>query len=125
MKVTVESWSKKYNKLAPKIKKTALKLGRFLDIKDAKVEVTLVDDSFMRKNVLSFPAPKQFPGLHKGGIFLGEIYLNPGYIKAEGEKAEYMLIHGLLHLLGYDHKKKSDIISMENRERQLMKLLGS
>ena len=123
MKVVVESWCKKHDRLIPKIKKTALKLGRFLGIKDVKVEIILADDSFMKKNVLSFPAPKLFPGPHNGGKFLGEIYLNPSFIRKEGEKEEYMLIHGLLHLLGYDHKKKSDIISMENMERKLLQKL--
>lgn len=81
----------------------------------------LVDNKFMNANVKSFPAPKGFPDTTS----LGEIYLNPGYIEKEGEKLEYMLIHGVLHLLGYDHKKKNDIIRMEKKERHLMKLLGS
>ncbi len=125
MRLVIESWNKKYDRLVPQIRRTALKLGRFLGVKEARVDVILVGDSFMEKNVLSFPAPKKFPGLHRAGVFLGEIYLNPGYIKGEGEKLDYMLAHGLLHILGYDHKKKNDIIRMEKKERQLMKLLGS
>ena len=120
MRITVESWSPELNRLVPHIKKTASRVGRFLRIKSAKIEVMLVDDSFMKKNVLSFPAPKRFPGLHKGGKFLGEIYLNPDFIRKEGEKTEYMLIHGLLHLLGYDHKRKGDILKMEKLESELI-----
>lgn len=124
MRVSVESWSVKYSRLRPSVKKTALKLGRFLRIGNAKLDVILVDDSFMSKNVLSFPAPTRFPGLDNGGKFLGEVYLNPGYIKKEGERLEYMLTHGLLHILGYDHHKKSDIIRMEKMEQKLLQKLG-
>ncbi len=123
MKVVVESWDKRSDKLMSKIKRTATRLGRFLNVGDARLDVILVDNSFMNKNVLSFPAPKNFPG-GKGGRFLGEVYLNPGYIKKEGEKLEYMLIHGLLHILGYDHHRKSDIIRMEKMERKLLHQLG-
>lgn len=126
MKVVVESWSRANRRLVPKVRRTALKLGRFLGIKDKRVEIMLVDKSFMNKNVWSFPAPKRFPGPKKGGSSLGEVYLNPAYIKKEGEALEYMLIHGLLHLLGYDHKRENDIMRMENLERKLLqKLEGS
>jgi rRNA maturation RNase YbeY len=32
-------------------------------------------------------------------------------------------VHGMLHLVGYDHIKKSDRISMEKKERELLKKL--
>lgn len=119
--MVVESWSRRFNSLKPAIRKTALKLGRFLRIKRASVEILLVGDGFMKKNVLSFPAPRRFPRPDTKNRALGEIYLNPAYIRKNGEDLTYMLTHGLLHLLGYDHKKKNDIIRMENKERKLMK----
>ena len=125
MRITVESWDSKSKRLVPRIRRTALKLGRFLRLKDVRIGVILVGNDFMKKNVMSFPAPKGFPGPDAKGKYLGEIYLNPDYIAKEGEEWAYMLIHGLLHLLGYDHKKKGDIIRMENKERQLLKLLSN
>ena len=121
MKVVVEVWSNKDRRLVSNVRKTALKIGRFLRIGNRRLDIILVDDRFMKPNVKSCPAPKGFPG----GMPLGEVYLNPGYIKKEGEKLEYMLIHGLLHLLGYDHKRRNDIIIMEKKELECLQNLSS
>lgn len=136
MKVLVETRDRRYKHLVPKIKEIALQLGRFLRLKNAYIEIYLVGDNFMRKNVLSFPAPKGFPRPDIGQKYkyLGEIYLNPDYIKKEHltindsrftihDKLAYMLIHGLLHLRGYDHKRKSDTIIMQKKEKRVLKLL--
>lgn len=125
MKLVVEAWEREFQKLKPLMRKTALKLARFLNKKDIQMEIHLVGTKFMDKNVLSFPAPEGFPrpDVKKGTKALGEIYLNPGYIEKHDENLVYMLIHGFLHLLGYDHKKKSDRIIMEKREQELLKKL--
>ena len=36
-----------------------------------------------------------------------------------------LAIHGLLHLLGYDHEIDNDAINMETEERRLLKILGN
>ena len=72
-------------------------------------------------NVLAFEEPKNFPSRKKGIKTLGEIYLAPTYIKEHGEDIEYMLLHGILHLIGFNHENKSDRISMEKIEGALMK----
>lgn len=125
MKLVVEAWERKFQKLKPLMKKTALKLARFLNKKDIQMGIYLVGARFMNKNVLSFPAPKGFPrpDVKKGSKALGEIYLNPEYIEKNGENLVFMLIHGFLHLLGYDHKRKNDRIIMEKKEQQLLKKL--
>ncbi len=120
MKILVKSQNKKFNYLVPQIRKKALRLGRFLDIKNGYAEIYLVGKSFMDKNVLSFPAPKNFPRPDIKEKPLGEIYLNPDYIEKNRENLNYMLIHGFLHLLGYDHKKKDDIIRMEKKEKECL-----
>ena len=103
------------------------KLNRIFRLKAGQVEVYLVDDSFMSQNVLAFPAPKNFPRPDLPGKIkpLGEIYLNPKQIRREGGQLTSMLIHGFLHLLGYDHKKKSDRIEMEKKEKQLWRQIKS
>ena len=70
-------------------------------------------------NILAFPAPKDFPRPDIKGQFLGELYLNPEYIKSHHEDIDRMVIHGFLHLLGYDHDSKSDRIIMKSREQEL------
>jgi len=69
-------------------------------------------------NVLSFQKPKDFPGQE-----LGEVYLDPLYIQKHKEDLTLMLVHGVLHVLGYDHKKKYDRISMQKKESELLSKL--
>lgn len=98
-------------------------------------------------DVLSFKEPKNFPHPEfqkrkgKGGEVkvIGEIYLNMTRINAdinadkrglsisENQRAYQresaclrLLAHGLLHLLGYSHKKKSDRMKMERKEKNLL-----
>ena len=68
-------------------------------------------------NVLAFSPPKKFLGVFPA--WLGEIFLNPKYIKNHGEDIYYISLHGLLHLLGFDHKRSSDRIEMEKLEKEL------
>ncbi len=93
----------------------------FLKIADFFVEVNLVGDEVMKKNVLSYKAPKNFSF---GGIkekFLGEIYLNPKYIEEHEENFDLMVIHGFLHLMGYVHEEENDRIKMESIETKIIK----
>lgn len=52
--------------------------------------------------------------------FLGEIYICSQYIKKTVEKYEEellrVIIHGILHLLGYEHKAKLDDISKQKED---------
>lgn len=75
-------------------------------------------------DVLSFPEHQSFPNPEGRKNFLGEIYLNEHFLKADRERAEFLIIHGLLHLLGYVHEKKNDIIRMERMERELLNHLA-
>ena len=106
----------------------------FLGHKDAVLEVNLVTRSVMRSlnhrfrgknsttNVLSFGAPQGFPEPRKNfPRFLGEVYLDPAYIKSRGENIDYLLIHGLLHLLGFGHERYDDRIKMMRLERKILK----
>lgn len=91
--------------------------------------------------VLSFPEEDikkptkkelQFIELQKEEKLLGEIILCPSRIKKlvrrEKEDFKKMLcfyfLHGLLHLLGYDHQKEEDAQKMEKKEKELMQVLG-
>ena len=106
------------------IKRAALKLLKLSKIQNGYLEIYLVGNDFMNKNVLAFPAPKNFfrPDI-KSEKPLGEIYLNPQYIKKRGENLMDTLTHGFLHLLGYDHKKNRDRMRMEKKEKTLLRLL--
>jgi len=103
--------------------RTARWLMQRLDRVNYDLEVFIVGDAQMPKNVLAFPAVADFPRPDIQQKPLGEIYLNPQYISSHEENFDFMLIHGFLHLLGYDHIKKSDRILMEKQERLLLKQL--
>lgn len=74
-------------------------------------------------NVLSFEFSSEVMTLSKTSakrpILLGEVYLAPSFIKQRGEDISFLSIHGTLHLLGYDHKKKADEKRMERREGEI------
>lgn len=82
-----------------------------------------MEKKFFKKNkepeILSFNWPKNFKQGKKTKNPLGEIYLNKKTIK-DYDKVKKLLIHGLLHLLGFNHFKKNDIIKMENKEKELL-----
>ena len=110
--------------MEPAIKKISKKLVQTLE-QPSFFEVYLVNRSFMNKNVLALEAPRNFPQPDIYGRFLGEIYLNLDYITKHRENIFPMLIHGFVHLLGYDHVKKNDRIRMKKKEKWLLKLLGN
>jgi len=76
-------------------------------------------------NVLSFPS-----GEEEG--FLGDIALaRETCIREAQEKglalrdhAAHLIIHGMLHLIGYDHELDEDATAMERRETEILSALG-
>jgi probable rRNA maturation factor len=107
---------------------------------DPTIELSLVPNEelrtlkkeFLNKNVeivdvLAFPAPeaKDFPNPQAGSVgrYLGEVYINEDIARDDHARAVFLLVHGVLHLLGYRHEEKHDIIVMERLEQELMKTL--
>jgi len=80
-------------------------------------------------NVLSFPV--QLPEEVDVNL-LGDIVLCPSVIKQEAEqqsKSEeshwaHMVVHGMLHLQGYDHIKENEAEEMEQLEIDILGQLG-
>lgn len=77
-------------------------------------------------NVLSFEASHSFPHPEspKNSAWHGEIFLAPRVITAKNEDVVFLAIHGLLHLLGYTHEKKSARMVMEAREREIVRFIS-
>lgn len=80
-------------------------------------------------NVLSFPMALP-EGLGDG--FLGDLVVCAPVVMREAVEQEkpleahwaHMIIHGVLHLLGYDHEADEDAEQMESREIFLLASLG-
>ncbi|MCL4437697.1 rRNA maturation RNase YbeY [Patescibacteria group bacterium] len=114
------------------IKKTIQYLSqqilRNLKINNSYIEIYVIGSrkinamkkKFLRSNkpatVLSFQAAN-FPHPQTKNRPLGEIYLNKNIFN--DNVWPKFLIHGILHLLGYDHHQKNDIIKMEKLENKI------
>lgn len=89
-------------------------------------------------NVLSFPMiqPDLLEAVTQnsddGEVLLGDIVLAHGVCAAEAEErgvgvedhATHLIVHGMLHLLGYDHMEDAQAEAMEAMERAAMDQLG-
>ena len=109
-----------------------------LYINNAIVEVTLVDKNTIRTlnklrrkidkvtDVLSFPA--EFTNPETGKKILGDIILCDEVIKEQAKEYghsyerefSYLTVHGILHLLGYDHMNEEDKKIMRAKEEELL-----
>ena len=90
---------------------------------------------FRKKNkstdILSFPLDKKIK-ISKN-TYLGDIIISYNYLdkprsqdlKSFKEKVAKILIHGFLHLLGFDHKKSKDFSKMLKEENLLFKSVQS
>tara|TARA_B100001109_G_scaffold254581_2_gene254738 strand:- start:113226 stop:113705 length:480 start_codon:yes stop_codon:yes gene_type:complete len=80
-------------------------------------------------NVLSFPfdAPPEVPLELLGDLIICAQVVRQEAIE-QGKSADahwaHMVVHGCLHLLGYDHIKDDEAEEMENLERQILATLG-
>lgn len=88
-------------------------------------------------DILSFPFyPDLKPGEHiepetEDDENLGDIIISPEYVKADlerwghtfDERMRVLLVHGICHLLGYDHIKDEDYAVMKKKEQELLALL--
>jgi probable rRNA maturation factor len=114
-----------------------------LALSGALLTVMLADDARLRTlnadwrgkdkatNVLSFPASAP-RGPAGGPRFLGDIALGFETVAREAEEQEkplrhhamHLVVHGVLHLLGYDHMKPGEAEAMEAMEVNVLAGLG-
>ena len=104
-----------------------------------ELSLVLADDAMMAKingewrsqpkptNVLSFPAYPLVPG-GRPGPMLGDIILARETIEREAgelgkpldEHLTHLIVHGFLHLFGYDHIENDDAEKMEAIETRIL-----
>ncbi|WLT08760.1 rRNA maturation RNase YbeY [Bartonella apihabitans] len=82
-------------------------------------------------NVLSFPAFALQPGQEPGEV-LGDIVIARETVEREAAEEDksfddhlsHLVVHGLLHLMGYDHQNDDEAEQMETLERKILASLG-
>jgi probable rRNA maturation factor len=82
-------------------------------------------------NVLSFPAFPVSPGKVPGPM-LGDIIIARETVEREAQELEksfddhltHLMVHGFLHLLGYDHINNDEAEIMEGLETRILAVLG-
>ncbi|MBH9974577.1 MULTISPECIES: rRNA maturation RNase YbeY [Bartonella] len=82
-------------------------------------------------NVLSFPAFPVKPGQQPGPI-LGDIVLAFETVEREAREENksfddhlgHLIVHGLLHLMGYDHQTDEEAEQMEGLEIKILSQIG-
>ena len=121
---------KKFNKILKKLKITSntQEVSIFLTNSEKMRQLNL---RFRKKNkptdVLSFPV-----NIIKKKIgYLGDVAISYEIVNKRSKKSNFdyefdkMWVHGYLHLLGYDHKKKREFEKMHKLEKKILNYIES
>lgn len=123
------------------------KVGELYDAADAEVSVTLTDNAHIHElnrtyrgidrptDVLSFALNESDePEILDGPDVdvLGELVISVERAKEQAieyghslrREIAFLTVHGMLHLLGYDHMEEEDRKEMEEEQRYVMEQLG-
>ncbi len=130
-----------------KIKEIIEKALQYLQIEEGvEISILLADDKIIRElnkkyrgideptDVLAFSLQEgkvKFPEVEENRP-LGDIIISTETARRqaeilnhkEEEEITLLVIHGLLHLLGYDHEEEQDNKLMRQKERELLNLFG-
>ena len=138
-----ESWQDLASNITSLCESTLTKAWKSLDDQSASdvwVSILLTNDQQMRSlnnryrnkdaptNVLSFPSPENTAMAEDAGHVLGDIALSAQTIIREAAEQSktvpdhlaHLLVHGLLHLLGYDHDVDDEAAVMEQLEIDIL-----
>ena len=109
---------------------------------DSELSITLVDEKEMSDlhmrwmdetgptDVLSFPMDEMKPhSAAQGPGMVGDVVLCPDYAAQQaakvghslGEELELLTVHGILHLLGYDHREEIEKEAMFGLQEELLR----
>ena len=128
-----------------KIRSTIFKILKILDCADKEISLSFVDDIKIKQlnkqylgkdkatNVLSFSLQEDEYGNINPQI-LGDIVISVETAQKDAvygnltvdQEINFLIIHGLLHLLGYDHENttKKETSKMRKKERELFNIVN-
>nr|WP_284343596.1 rRNA maturation RNase YbeY [Devosia nitrariae] len=138
---TDEAWPEELETVAHRAVREALAGSGAQLSGPAELSIVLTDDAEQRElnrewrgkdastNVLSFPQIEPFGPV--AGI-LGDITLARETVAREAEDLgkpfvhhfTHLVVHGFLHILGYDHLEEAEALQMEGLETQILARLG-
>ena len=147
IKVNVEinskSWHKKIKNpkkyFSKKLKKIP-KFVKFFKRKNTTFTILLTNSLNMKKlnkkfrnqnkptDVLSFPffSKSNLKFIKQKKIYIGDVAISYEIINLRAKKNDFLLefdkvwVHGLLHLIGYNHIKNKDYYKMDNVEKKIL-----
>ena len=120
---------KKISKIVPFFKK---KNAIFTILLTNSLNMTKLNKKFRNKNkstdVLSFPSfsPNNLKLIKKKNIYIGDIAACYEIIDIRSNKNNFfsefdkVWVHGLLHLVGHDHRKNKDYFKMNRIEKRIL-----
>jgi len=128
-----------------KLENQSRQIFNILNIDDKEFELNFVRVGKMRKinksfrgkdestTILSFVASetRDFIEPNENKNYLGEIFMCASNIKRKAKEEEVStesmmtryLLHGILHLLGHEHKTETGMVRMEKKEESILKIL--
>ena len=140
MKLQIENSQNKIKIDKRKIRSTVLKVLKILDCPDKEISISFVDDEYIKQlnkqylgkdqatNVLSFSLQEGEYGDINPQI-LGDIIVSVETAQRDAlygklniaREIDFLLIHGILHLLGYNHENttKKESNKMQQKEKEL------
>ncbi|MCI7055705.1 MAG: rRNA maturation RNase YbeY [Selenomonas bovis] len=150
MKVIISNYPEELSfptEIEENVRAAAEKVGELYGVENAEVSVTLTNNDYIHQlnrkyrqidrptDVLSFALNEsEEPDIENGPDInvLGDIILSVE--RAEEQAVDYghslrreiafLTVHGMLHLLGYDHMEEADRLEMEKEQRYVMEQLG-
>lgn len=150
MKVIISNYPEELSfpaEIEENVRAAAEKVGELYGVENGEVSVTLTNNDYIHQlnrkyrqidrptDVLSFALNEsEEPDIENGPDInvLGDIILSVE--RAEEQAADYghslrreiafLTVHGMLHLLGYDHVEEADRLEMEKEQRYVMEQLG-
>ena len=142
--INADGWQSEHSlrMLVDRVLEATLHALEFDDV-DSELSLVFTDDANIRTinakwrhidkatNVLSFPAFPIQPGQRPGPI-LGDIVIARETVQRESQEENksfddhlsHLIVHGLLHLTGYDHQNDEEAKQMESLERKILASLG-
>ena len=150
MKVIISNYPEELSfptEIEENVRAAAEKVGELYGVENGEVSVTLTNNDYIHQlnrkyrqidrptDVLSFALNEsEEPDIENGPDInvLGDIILSVE--RAEEQAADYghslrreiafLTVHGMLHLLGYNHMEEADLLEMEKEQRYVMEQLG-